>query len=97
MPLSDTGGKLVFTGSEPVDPLDVKVFILRKGDSIARLAQRWHTTSAVLSRIIHRRGEYVYERERKLLARYLGIDIDRVGRLPNLESPKSRYARAKAA
>lgn len=93
MPLSENLSKYVFLeGDQPLTPKEIKILLFEKEKSIADLASRWNTTSAVLSRIIHRRGEYVYPRERRLLARYLGVAVSRVGREPNRESPKSRYA-----
>jgi lambda repressor-like predicted transcriptional regulator len=89
MPLTQISDK-----SEPLTPAEIKIILIEKDVSIADLARRWHTTSAVISRIIHRRGEYVYPKERRLLARLLGVEVSRVGREPNRESAKSRYARA---
>lgn len=90
MALPQNGDK----SDQPLTPTEIKIAILERGDSIARLAERWHTTSAVLSRVIHRRGEYVYPDVRRKIARYLGVNVARVGREPNMDSPKSRYARA---
>jgi len=95
MPLSENGSKHAFmAGTAPLTPKEIKILLIDRDKSIAELAARWNTTSAVLSRVIHRRGEYVYPRERRLLARYLGVPIARIGREPNRESPKSRYAAA---
>jgi len=91
MPLSDNGDKHAFmAGDAPLAPTEIKILLLDKNKTIATLAARWNTTSAVLSRIVNRRGPYVYMRERRLLARYLGVAVHRIGREPNWESPKSR-------
>ena len=95
MPLSEHNGNgSTATEEAPLTQIEIRVLLFQKGKSIAALAERWNTTSAVLSRVIHRRGEYVYQRERKLLARYLGVSVSRVGREPNRDSRKSKYAAA---
>lgn len=76
----------------PLSPLEIKVRILKKGDTIAGLAREWETTPEVVSRVIHRRGYFVYPKVRAKLAGYLGVPVEKVGREPS-QNPKSKYAR----
>jgi len=73
----------------PLEPVDIKIEILRRGDTIAGLARKWGTTSEVLSRVIHRRAPYLYPEEQKKLARYLRVPVADVGRAP---SPRRQAA-----
>ncbi len=66
---------------------EIKIKILRKGDTLAGLAREWQAarpklviTEQVLSRVIHRRAPYVYPEVRQLLADYLGVCVSQVGR-----------------
>ena len=77
----------------PLSALEIKVRILKKGDTIAGLAREWKTTPEVISRVIHRRGYFVYPDIRSRLATYLGVHVSKVGRAPS-HNPKSKYARA---
>jgi hypothetical protein len=68
---------------------EIKIKILRNGDTLAGLARKWQEenpglviTEQVLSRVIHRRAPYVYPEVRQLLARYLGKSVSQVGREP---------------
>lgn len=77
---------------KPLTATDIKVVILRRGDTLAGLARAWdeerpelHINEQVLSRVIHRRAPYVYSEVRQLLADYLGVDVSRVGREPSKE------------
>lgn len=77
-----------------LSPLEIKVRILKNGDTLAGLARKWkeenpslHVNEQVLSRVIHRRALYVYPEVRQLLADYLGVDVSCVGNEP---SPRKR-------
>lgn len=76
----------------PLSPLEIKIRILKKGDTIAGLARLWATTPEVVSRVIHRRDYFVYPEIREKLADYLGVPVSKVGREPSV-NPKSKYAR----
>jgi lambda repressor-like predicted transcriptional regulator len=78
-----------------LSPTEIKVRILKNGDTIAALARDWGTTREVLSRVIHRRGEYLYPEVRQKLADYLQVRVSRVGREPSTNL-KSKYAREEA-
>jgi hypothetical protein len=80
----------------PLQPVEIKIKILRKGDTLAGLARRWkeenpdlHVNEQVLSRVIHRRGPYVYPEVRQLLADYLGVRVSQIGRAPAPKPAKS--------
>ena len=73
--------------------LEIKVEILKRGDTLAGLARRWNTTPEIVSRVVHRRYTFVYPEIRAKLARYLGVAVSEVGREPQRE----RAARADAA
>jgi DNA-binding MurR/RpiR family transcriptional regulator len=75
-----------------LSPLEIKVKILKRGDTIAGLARLWGVTPEVVSRVIHRRGYHVYPEIRVKLAEYLGVSVNKVGREPSA-SPKSKYSR----
>jgi lambda repressor-like predicted transcriptional regulator len=76
-----------------LSPLQIKVELLKRGDSVAALARRWKTTREIVSRVIHRDGKYVYPEVRQKLARYLGVSISEVGQDPK----RSKKVRRKAA
>ena len=76
----------------PLSPLEIKVKILRNGNTIAGLAREWGTTPEVISRVIYRRGYAVYPEVRQKLADYLGVSVKKVGREPS-GNPKSKYSR----
>lgn len=78
----------------PLSPVQIKVELLNRGDTIAKLARRWGTSPWVVSRVIHRRGQFVYPEVRKKLARYLKVPVSEVGREPQKVEPKGQ---AKAA
>jgi hypothetical protein len=68
---------------------DIKVKILRNGDTLAGLARKWQDenpgvviTEQVLSRVIHRRAPYVYPEVKQLLANYLQKPVRQIGREP---------------
>lgn len=74
----------------PLTATDIKVVILRNGDTLAGLARAWRdedpslqVDEQVLSRVIHRRAPYVYQEVRERLAKYLGVDVSQVGREPS--------------
>jgi lambda repressor-like predicted transcriptional regulator len=64
----------------PLSPTDIKVTIMKRGDTLAGLARRWNTTRDVLSRIVHRHDGYAYPVERQKLAKYLGVPVAQIGR-----------------
>ena len=88
-----------------LSPLEIKVEILRRGDTLAGLARGWqaenpdlHITEQVLSRVIHRRAPYVYPEVKQLLANYLGVDVSEVGREPQQrEQPDEEPAQREVA
>lgn len=56
---------------------------MENGDSIKGLAYAWgYKTSVELSRVIHRRGRYLYPELIKKLARYLKVHPSQIGRAP---------------
>lgn len=72
-----------------LSPVEIKIKILSRGDTLAGLARRWKVENPCLlvneqmiSRVIHRRAPYVYPEVRQLLADYLGVDVSEVGREP---------------
>jgi hypothetical protein len=71
---------------------EIKVRMLKNGDTIAGLARQWGTTPEVVSRVIYRRGYAVYPEVRQKLADYMGVPVKKVGREPS-KNPKSRYSR----
>jgi len=73
--------------------LEIKVEILKRGDTLAGLARKWNTTPEIVSRVVHRRYTFVYPEIRAKLAKYLGVPVAQVGREPQREKP----ARARAA
>lgn len=75
-----------------LSPTEIKVRLLKNGDTIAGLAREWRVTPEVVSRVIHRRGYHVYPEVRQRLADYLGVSVKKVGREPS-ENPKSKYSR----
>jgi lambda repressor-like predicted transcriptional regulator len=75
-----------------LSPTEIKVKLLKNGDTIAGLAREWGTTPEVVSRVIYRRGYAVYPEVRQKLADYLGVSVSKVGREPS-KNPKSKYSR----
>ena len=78
----------------PLSAVQIKTEMLVRGDTIAGLARRWGTTGTILSRVIHRYGQFVYPEVRKKLARYLKVPVSEVGREPQRPAVKGE---AKAA
>lgn len=66
----------------PLSPLEIKMEMLRRGDTVAGLARKWGTTSEVVSRVVHRREPFVYPEIRQKLARYMRVSVSEVGREP---------------
>ena len=78
----------------PLSSIEIKVEILKRGDTLAGLAKRWGASRWVLSRVVNRSGQFVYPSVRRKLARYLKVPVSDVGREPQKASPKGQ---AKAA
>jgi len=74
----------------PLSALDIKLEIMRRGDSIAGLARKWNTTPEILGRVIHRRWFFVYPEVRKRLARYLNVPVREVGQDPKRKRQAKR-------
>jgi lambda repressor-like predicted transcriptional regulator len=72
----------------PLSPVEIKVEILKRGDTLAGLAKRWGTSRSKLSRVVNRSGQFVYPHIRRKLARYLKVSISEVGREPQKIVPK---------
>lgn len=70
----------------PLKPLEIKVRILKNGDSIAGLARLWGCSREVLSRVIHRYDGTYYPDVRAKLATYLNVPTASVGREPTRKS-----------
>jgi len=79
-------------GTMQLSPVEIKIRILKNGDSIAGLARQWGTSREILSRVVHRSPGTAYPELRKRLADYLNVPITKVGREAST-SPKSRYTR----
>jgi hypothetical protein len=75
----------------PLSGIDIKIEILKRGDTISGLARRWDTTPEILGRVIWRRWSFVYPDIRRKLARYLGVKISEVGQDPK-RKPKKKAA-----
>jgi DNA-binding MurR/RpiR family transcriptional regulator len=78
----------------PLSATDIKVRILLNGDTIAGLARKWGTHQEAVSRVIHRRGYFVYPELREKLAKYLGVKVADVGREPLRPQPETVEAEA---
>ena len=74
----------------PLQPVEIKIEILRRGDTIAGLARSWGATPVVLSRVINRREPYLYLEVQEKLAEYMHVPVSDVGREP---SPKRKLQR----
>ncbi|HLL74851.1 MAG TPA: hypothetical protein VK421_06265 [Pyrinomonadaceae bacterium] len=72
--------------------LEIKVEILKRGDTVAGLARKWNATPEIVSRVIHRRYTFVYPEIRAKLAKYLGVPVSAVGREPQRERPSNARA-----
>jgi lambda repressor-like predicted transcriptional regulator len=66
----------------PLTPLEIKIEIMQRGDSIAGLARKWGTWREVLSSVINRSPGVVQPELRQKLADYLGVEVWRVGSEP---------------
>lgn len=76
--------------------IEIKVEIMKRGDTLAGLARKWKTTPEVVSRVIHRRYTFVYPEVRAKLAKYLGIPVSEVGREPQRVQKSKRARESKA-
>lgn len=88
----------------PLSATDIKIKILRNGDTLAGLARKWQeehpglvVTEQVLSRVIHCRPPYVYPEVKQLLADYLRKPVAQIGRQPQPRRPKPVEEPAEAA
>lgn len=64
----------------PLSPLDIKIEVMRRGDTFTKLARKWRTTPGIISRVVNRRAPFVYPEIREKLARYLDVPVSEVGR-----------------
>lgn len=76
----------------PLSPIDIKIRIMQRGDTIKGLADRWHTTPEILGRVIWRRWSFVYPAIRRKLATYLGVKVSEVGQDPKRSKRPKRKA-----
>ncbi len=63
----------------PLESLEIKAQIMRRGDTINGLADKWGFWPADLSKVINRRRGFVLLPIRKKLAKYLGVPVSEVG------------------
>ncbi len=64
----------------PLTPLDIKIQIMRRGDTIAGLARKWGCWDNDIHRVIQRTPGRALPAVRKKLAKYLGVPISEIGR-----------------
>ena len=64
----------------PLSPLEIKIEIMRRGDTIAGLARKWRVWDNDIHRVIQRTPGRALPDVRKKLAKYLGVPIDEIGR-----------------
>ncbi len=72
----------------PLSSTEIKIEILRRGDTLAGLALKWGFSRSKLSRVVNRSGQFVYPSIRKRLARYLKVPVSDIGREPQKVVPK---------
>lgn len=68
----------------PLEPLEIKSRIMRNGDTINGLADKWGFWPADLSKVINRRRGFVLLPIRKKLAQYLKVPVSEVGCEPTV-------------
>ena len=64
----------------PFKPIDIKIQIMRRGDTIAGLARKWGCWDNDIHRVIQRTPGRALPKVRKKLANYLGVSISEIGR-----------------
>lgn len=64
----------------PLMPLEIKIEILRRGDTIAGLARKWGCWDNDIHRVIQRTPGRALPEVRKKLAKYLRVPISEIGR-----------------
>lgn len=75
----------------PPTPLEIKIEIMRRGDTIAGLARKWGCWDNDIHRVIQRTPGRALPEVRKRLARYLGVPVAEIGR-EAARKPKRRAA-----
>lgn len=61
-------------------PLEIKIRIMKNGDTIAGLARKWGCWDNDIHRVIQRTPGRALPAVRKKLAEYLGVPVSKVGR-----------------
>jgi hypothetical protein len=68
---------------------DIKLILLDRGDTIAGLARQWECSLWNLKAVIYRLPHTVCQRERELLAGYIGCEVRQIGREPALKKAEA--------
>lgn len=61
---------------------EIKIRLLRRGVTAAALARQWSVPPENLCRVINRTPGFVFPEIRQLLADFLGVPMEAVGRSP---------------
>lgn len=77
----------------PLTALEIKIEILRRGDTIAGLARKWGCWDNDIHRVIQRTPGRALPKVRKKLARYLGVPINEIGREATKNGSESKSVR----
>lgn len=75
----------------PLSPLEIKIQIMRRGDTIAGLARKWGCWDNDIHRVIQRTPGRALPDVRKKLAKYLNVPISEIGR-EAAKKPKKKAA-----
>jgi hypothetical protein len=76
----------------PLTSLEIKIEIMKRGDTIASLARRWKCWDNDIHRVVQRTPGRALPEVRRKLARYLRVPIAEIGRDVERKPKKARAA-----